>query len=88
MARGQRAGGEEVELDADGELAAAIAALKEAAWRLRLAAHDLEEEYGMRRAVDQREERSACVAVADVLALQIDAVGTHARRLRKRAREI
>ena len=89
MVKGERAGGEEVELDADGELAAAIAALKEAAWRLRMASYNLEEEHaGLSPSVYRPMELGACVALADVLATQVEACASQARKLRKRAREI
>ena len=89
MARGQRASGEEVELDADGELAAAIAALKEAAWRLRMASYNLEEEHaGLSPSVYRPMELGAVVALADLLGGQVEAIASQARKLRKRAREV
>lgn len=82
-----------VELDADGEFGAAIKALQEAAWRLRMASYNLEEEHAhlppstMDRPYRPM-ELGACMASAELLAMQIDAVSTQARRLRKRARDI
>lgn len=85
------------ELDADGRLRDAIKALHEAAWHLRVASYSLEEEcaglpsglpsadsLAYRRAL----ELGACMASADTLAAQVEAIGTQTRRLRKRAREI
>jgi hypothetical protein len=77
------------ELDADQHLAAAIKASREMSWHLLMASFQLAEEYASRApVVRQAVEVGACVATAEVLAAQVDAIGTQARKLRKRARNI
>lgn len=77
------------EYDADGQFGEAIKALRDAAWLLRVAAYALEEEYQTLPTATYRPvELGACMAVADLLGAQVEAIGTQARRLRKRARDI
>lgn len=86
MTKGKRA---EVELTADGELGAALASLRDAAWRLSVFAFKHDERF-FDVDLTEREARDlgACVAVAEVMSAQVDAIGTQVRRLRKRAREM
>lgn len=86
MDKGERA---EVELDGWGELGAAIAALKDAAWRLSMASFKLEEDGAMPSpSVRRAMEVGACMAVAESLREQVESLATQARKLRKRARDI
>jgi hypothetical protein len=83
MARGME------ELDADQHLAAAIKASREMSWHLLLASYQLEEEHASHvPMVRAASEVASCVAVAELLATQVDAIGTQTRKLRKRARNI
>jgi hypothetical protein len=77
------------DLSADREFAAAVKALSEAAWLLRVASCDLEQERqgSAQLSVDHAEQVGVCLGMAHVLAAQIDAIGTQTRRLRKQAHE-
>ena len=77
--------------DADKQFGAAIKALQEAAWRLRLASNAVDELMASLppgTSIPSPYEGGAVVATADVLTDQIDALSTQTRRLRKRARNI
>jgi hypothetical protein len=77
------------ELDADQHLAAAIKASREMSWHLLMASYQLEEEHrSLPQATYRPVELGACVATAELLATQVDAIGTQTRKLRKRARNI
>ena len=88
--------GSEGEYDADRELGEAMKALREAAWRLRIASYALEERFRGRGSLafpevyrgELLQDVGASIAIADLLATQIDAIGAQTRRLRKRARNI
>ena len=80
------------ELDTDQHLAAAIKASREMSWHLLMASYQLEEEHrslpNATHATYRPVEVGACVATAELLATQVDAIGTQTRKLRKRARNI
>lgn len=89
---GKRAEIEEVDLDGWGELGEAITALREASWRLGMASYKLEEDgvapSTATPSVRHAMEVGACVALAEALATQVEAIASQARKLRKRAREV
>jgi hypothetical protein len=77
------------EYDADKEFGAAIKALREAAWHMQLASYAVYEEVALLppgTSIPSPYEGGAIVASGELLAAQIDALGTQVRKLRKRAK--
>jgi hypothetical protein len=89
MAKGKGEAQVVFELDADGHLREAIKALQDAAWHLRVASYGLEEEYARVPSATYRPmELGACVAVTEALGVQVDAIASQTRKIRKRAHDI